>query len=103
MNWCLQAGLSLQSPSITLGQWEDALEFLRETFWSYFLERGAFAYWGMTSLVREIKKARSDKDIVILNEVSQTEKDRYCVISLTCGIKKDTSELIYKRETGSQT
>ena len=34
MNWCLQAGPSLQSPSITLGQWEDALEFLRETFWS---------------------------------------------------------------------
>ena len=49
MSWCLQAGLSLQSPSITLGQWEDALEFLRETFWSQFLERGAFVYWGMTS------------------------------------------------------
>ena len=30
---------------------------------------------------------RSDKDIVILNEVSQTEEDRYCVISLACGIK----------------
>ena len=43
-------------------------------------------YWGMTSLVREIKKVRSDKDIIILNEVSQTEKDRYCVLSLACGI-----------------
>ena len=23
---------------------------------------------------------------IILNEVSQTEKDKYCMISLTCGI-----------------
>ena len=37
-----------------------------------------------------------DLEIVILSEVSQTEKDKYC-ISLICGIlKMDASELIYK-------
>ena len=25
-------------------------------------------------------------DIVILGKVSQTEKDKYCMVSLTCGI-----------------
>ena len=34
-----------------------------------------------------------------------TEKDKYHMISLTCGIKKkkDKNELIYKTETDSQT
>ena len=40
-----------------------------------------------------------DLEIVILSEVSQTEKDKYHMISLICGIKKTkgTNELIYKR------
>ena len=39
-----------------------------------------------------------DLEIVILSEVSQTEKDKYH-ISLICGIlKKGTNELIYKTE-----
>ena len=43
-----------------------------------------------------------DLEIVILSEVSQTEKDKYC-ISLICGIlKMDASELIYKIEIESQ-
>ena len=38
-----------------------------------------------------------DLEIVILSEVSQTQKDKYHVILLTCGIyKKGTNELIYK-------
>ena len=42
-----------------------------------------------------------DLEIIIPNEVSQTEKDKY-VISLTYGIfKKDTNELIYRPETNS--
>ena len=41
---------------------------------------------------------------IILSEISQTEKDKYHMISLTCGIlKNDTSELIYKTEIDSQT
>ena len=45
-----------------------------------------------------------DLEIIILNEVSQTEKDKYRMISLICGIlKKKTNELIYKTETDSQT
>ena len=37
-------------------------------------------------------------EILILSEVSQTEKDKY-MISLICGIlKKATNELIYKAE-----
>ena len=45
-----------------------------------------------------------DLEIVILSEVSQTEKEKYCMLLLICGIlKKDTNELIYKTETDSQT
>ena len=44
-----------------------------------------------------------DLEIIILSEVSQTEKDKYHMISLTCGIQKnDTNELIYKTEIDSQ-
>ena len=41
-----------------------------------------------------------DLEIIILSEVSQTEKDKY-MISLTCGIfkGKGTNELIYKTKT----
>ena len=45
-----------------------------------------------------------DLEIIILSEVSQTEKDWYHMISLICGIlKNDTNELIYKTETNSKT
>ena len=45
-----------------------------------------------------------DLEIIILSEVSQTEKDKYHMISFICGIlKKDTNELIYKIETDSKT
>ena len=44
-----------------------------------------------------------DLEIVILSEVSQTEKDKYHMISLICGIyKKGTNELMYKTETELQ-
>ena len=44
-------------------------------------------------------------EIIILSEVSQTEKNKYHMISLICGIyeKNDTNELIYKTETDPQT
>ena len=43
-------------------------------------------------------------DIIILSEISQTEKDKHYMISLTCGIlKNSTNELIYKIGTESQT
>ena len=43
-------------------------------------------------------------EIIILSEVNQTEKDKYRMISLICGIlKNDTNELIYKTETDPQT
>ena len=29
-----------------------------------------------------------DLEGIMLSEISQTEKDKYCVLSLTCGIKK---------------
>ena len=45
-----------------------------------------------------------DLDIIILSEVSQKEEDKYHMISLICGIKKnDTNELIYKTGINSQT
>ena len=42
--------------------------------------------------------------MIILSEVSQIEKNKYHMISVTCGIpKNDTNELIYKTETDTQT
>ena len=47
---------------------------------------------------------RMDIQIIILSEVSQTEDDKYHMTSPICGIfKNDTNELIYKKETDSQT
>ena len=38
-----------------------------------------------------------DLEMIILDEINQTEKAKHHIISLTCGIKKnDTNELIYK-------
>ena len=45
-----------------------------------------------------------DLGIIILSEVSWTEKDKYRMISLICGILKNvTNELIYKTKIDSQT
>ena len=42
-------------------------------------------------------------EIIILNEGNQTQKDKYCMISLYAKPKKkDTKELIYKTELESQ-
>ena len=44
-----------------------------------------------------------DLDIVRLSEVSQTEKDKYHIISLICGIYKNgTDELVCRAETETQ-
>ena len=43
-----------------------------------------------------------DPEIITLSEVSQTEKDKYHMISLICGTKKNyINELIYKTEIDS--
>ncbi len=39
-----------------------------------------------------------DLEIIILSEGSQTEKDKYHVISHIWNLKNDTNELIYKTE-----
>ena len=44
---------------------------------------------------------RMDLEIIILGEVSQTEKDKYHDITYMWNLKYDTNELIYK--TDSQT
>ena len=46
-----------------------------------------------------------DLEIIVLSEVSQTEKDKYFMIWLICGVfkKNDMNEFIYKIETDSQT
>ena len=45
-----------------------------------------------------------DLEIIIPTEVSQKEKDKYRMISLTCGILKNgTNEFIYKTEADSWT
>ena len=48
---------------------------------------------------------RMDLEIIILREVSQTEKDKYHMILLIYGnkqTKNDTNDLIYKTETDPQ-
>ena len=42
-----------------------------------------------------------DLEIIILNEVSQKEKEKYHMISLTWNLKYDTNEINYKTETDS--
>ena len=48
-----------------------------------------------------------DPEIIILSEVSWTEKDKYHMILLICVIlfffKNDTNELVYKTEIDPQT
>ena len=45
-----------------------------------------------------------DLELIISNEISQKEKDKYHMIALTCGIlKTDINELIYKIEINSHT
>ena len=44
-----------------------------------------------------------DLETVILTEVSQTEKDKYHMISLICGILKNViNEIIYKTDIKSK-
>ena len=44
-----------------------------------------------------------DLEIIILSKVSQTEKDKYCMISLICGISKIQQTGEYnKKEADSQ-
>ena len=44
-----------------------------------------------------------DLEIIILSEVSLTEKDKYHNITYMWNLKNDTNALIYKKETDSQT
>ena len=39
---------------------------------------------------------------IILGEISQTEKDKHCMVSFICGIYKNTNEWIFKMKTDSQ-
>ena len=61
---------------------------------------------GISAVKNEIMPSAAtwmDLEMVILSEVSQTEKDKYHMISLKCRIlKKGTNELIYKTEIDSQ-
>ena len=44
-----------------------------------------------------------DLEIIILSEVNQTKKDKYCMLLLVHGILKNvTNELIYKTKTDLQ-
>ena len=44
-----------------------------------------------------------DIDIIILSEISLTEKDKYHMTSHMWNLKYDTNEHTYKRETDSYT
>ena len=41
---------------------------------------------------------RMDVECIKLSEISQTEKDKYCIGSLTCGIQKIKTVIITKKK-----
>ena len=44
-----------------------------------------------------------DLENIMLSEISQTEKDKYCMIPLICGIKKNTNKCIQLNRCRKQT
>ena len=44
--------------------------------------------------IRPFEATWMDLKIIIVSEVSQSEKDKYNMVSFTCGIKNDASELM---------
>ena len=75
--------------------------WIKKTWPIYIME-----YYSVTKKneIRPCAAIRMDLEIITLNEISQMEKDKYYMISLSCRIlKNDTSELIYKTEIDSQT
>ena len=44
-----------------------------------------------------------DLEIIILSEVSQTEKDKYHMISLICGVYNMIQMNLFTKQTDSQT
>ena len=42
---------------------------------------------------------RMNVEGIMLNEISQTEKDKYCAISMICGILKKKKKKIYKKQS----
>ena len=45
---------------------------------------------------------RMDLEGIKLSEISQTEKDKYCMMLLRCGIQKNKTSEYKKKETDSQ-
>ena len=43
-----------------------------------------------------------DLDGIMLSEISQTEKDKYCMLSLICGIEKKYNKLVNITKKGSR-
>ena len=63
---------------------------------------GTYIQWNFI-LFKGIKECQFHIEIIIQNEVSQKEKDKYHIISLIRGIQRTgRDELIYKAETESQ-
>ena len=46
-----------------------------------------------SAIKKEFVKTQMDLKGIMLNEISQTEKEKYYTISLTCGIQKTKTEL----------
>ena len=53
--------------------------------------------------IKPFAATRLNLEIVILSEVSQTEKEKYYIPYMQNLIRNDTNELIYKTERESQT
>ena len=67
-------------------------EWIKKNWYIYIME-----YYSTTkkNKIMPFAATRMDLEIIILSEVSQTEKDKYHTILLICGIlKKGTNELI---------
>ena len=63
-------------------------------------------FLSISSILRNVLSTATwmDIEIIIPSEVSQTEQDKYHMMSLICGIlKNDTNERIYRTKTDSET
>ena len=52
--------------------------------------------------IMPFKTTWMDFEGIMLNEISQTEKDKYSIVSLTCGIQKKKKSKLRSRESKSR-
>ena len=74
-------------------------EWIKKIWYIYTMEY----YSAIKNKIMSLATTLVDLEIVILSEVSQIEKEKYCMTSLIFRILNNTNELIYKTKIDPQT